>query len=98
MSQFIHFIKTVGSIVSLPFLLLTIHWASVRFYANYCVPDTLTGYISSYLTTANPVCVFCLTMMDKTNSLYLSSWVFLTIGLVNQVTGYHKYITTSKKN
>jgi len=74
--------------LSLPFFLVSIHWLLVRFYANICVPETFYGYLTTYLTTASPICVYSLTLIEKTSSLYLSSWVFLTvssIGLLKEI-------------
>lgn len=81
--------------IGLPFLLGSFHWLSVRFYADVCVPDTLTGYLWSFLTTSSPLCVFVLTLIEKTSSLYLSSWIFLTMGSVELLKYLYNYLIQS---
>lgn len=85
--------KIIIGYISLPFILVSLHWFLVRFYSLVCVPDTFYGYLTSYLTTASPICVYSLTLIEKTSSLYLSSWVFLTISSIGIIKDIYKKIT-----
>ena len=89
--------RTIIGYISLPFLLITAHWSLVRFYALICVPDTFYGYLTSYLTTASPICVYSLSLIEKTSSLYLSSWVFLTISSIGMFKSIYKKITEPRE-
>ena len=88
-------LKNLGYI-GLPILFVSLHWILVRIYAVVCVPDTFVGYINSYITVANPACVFVLTLLEKTSNLYLSGWVFLTMGSVSLLK--HLYHTLTHPN
>lgn len=62
-----------------PIFIISVHWLAVRFYSTHCVPDNLMGYITTYLTAANPVCSYVVKIIDKTSSIY--TCVFLTMSM-----------------
>ena len=82
--------------ILLPIFFVSFHWLSVRFYLFYCSPDGISGYLSSYLTTASPVCIYALTLMEKSSSLYLTGWIFLTMGSVGVLKSGLNYLTDSR--
>jgi hypothetical protein len=51
----------------LPIIFLTFHWVFIRLYIYYCASDGILGYFSSYLTTASPICIFILSLIEKTD-------------------------------
>ncbi len=62
-----------------PIFIISVHWLAVRFYSTHCVPSDFIGYITSYLTTANPMCSYVVKIIDKTSTIYTS--IFLTISM-----------------
>ena len=83
--------------IGLPFILVSLHWLLVRFYAVVCVPETFAGYLWSFLSTASPICVYVLTLIEKTSSLYLSSWIFLTMGSIGLLKYTYNYLNQSNE-
>jgi hypothetical protein len=71
-------------------LLVSIHWISVRFYATYCAPSTITGFVWSFMTSASPVCTGTLYVMDKTSGMYsMLTMVVATACIESVVSVYH---------
>jgi len=66
----------------LPFILLFVHWSSVRSYSAFCVPEGLQGWIVTIFTTGSPICSFNLLIMEFTAQYYIQAWVLLGITAV----------------
>jgi len=73
-----------------PVFIQSLHWLSVRFYSNYCVPDNLVGYITSYITASNPVCSYVIQIMEKTSYIYLYIWHIISIWSITSIITSYK--------
>ncbi len=74
-------------------LLVAIHWISVRFYATYCAPSTIAGFVWSFMTSASPICTGALYVMDKTSGMYsMLTMVVATACIESVVSVYHHMI------
>jgi len=82
--------------ILLPIFFLSFHWISLRFYIYYCSPDGFSGYLSSYLTTASPICIFSLVLIEKSSNMYLNAWIFLTISSIGMLKYLYNYFTDSR--
>jgi hypothetical protein len=80
----------------LPIFFASFHWLSVRFYITFCVPSGINGYIMSYLTTASPICIYTLTLMEKSSNMYLTGWIFLSMASVGLLKQCYNYLTDEK--
>lgn len=66
-----------------PIFILSLHWLSVKFYSTYCTPDNFIGYLISYLTTSNPVCIYTIKVIEKTSNIYFTIWSFFSMYTIN---------------
>jgi hypothetical protein len=66
-----------------PVFILSLHWLAVKFYNTYCAPDNLIGYLMTYLTTANPICIYTIKIIEKTSTIYLTTWSFFSLCTVS---------------
>jgi|688.fasta_scaffold1276134_1 hypothetical protein len=73
--------------LSVPFILLILHWVLVRVYSSYCAPQSLIGLITSFVSVGSPICVMMMTIIEKTSTLYISSWVFITMLCLGFIAG-----------
>ena len=72
------------------FLLVAIHWISVRFYANYCAPPDIVGFVWSFMTSASPICTGALYVMEKTSGMYsMMTMVVATACIESVISVYH---------
>jgi hypothetical protein len=62
--------NTLLSYILFPVFILSLHWLSVRFYSEFCVPPDLYGYLTSYFTVSSPTCVYALHIVEKTSNIY----------------------------
>jgi len=79
--------------ILLPIFFLSLHWLFLRFYVYYCSPDGIIGYLSSYLTVASPICIFILSLIEKSSNMYLNAWIFITITSIGLLKICYKYFT-----
>ena len=64
----------------------TAHWLSVRFYAYYCAPATLTGFLlGAPLTCQLPHCRAALWLLTHTSHTLTSGWALCGAWLVVHV-------------
>jgi hypothetical protein len=71
-------------------LLVAIHWISVRFYATYCAPSTIAGFVWSFMTSASPICTGALYVMEKTSGMYsMMTMVVATACIESVISVYH---------
>ena len=55
----------------LPFTaLFTTHYAATHAYSYFCVPLSVSGFFTSMITTASPICAGLLTVMTTTSQGY----------------------------
>lgn len=73
-----------------PIFILSTNWLAVRFYSTYCAPSGLYGYIMTYITTANPMCVYTIKIIEKTSDIYLTTWSFFSITTVTAIVSSYK--------
>jgi hypothetical protein len=79
----------------LPIIFLTFHWVFIRLYIYYCASDGILGYFSSYLTTASPICIFILSLIEKSSNMYLNIWIYLSISSVGILKLCYNYFTNN---
>ena len=79
--------------IMFPVFILSLHWISIRFYSNYCVPEHLYGYLMSYLTMASPSCTYILHIIEKTSAIYQSSWHIFSLWAASILIALYKNIT-----
>jgi len=65
-----------------PIFILSSHWLAVKFYSNYCVSNDFVGYLLSYITVSSPICSFCLTLLEKTGTIYLTLWTSFSLVII----------------
>jgi hypothetical protein len=82
--------------LSVPFLILILHWILVRFYSSYCAPDSFYGLITSFVSVGSPICVTLMTIIEKTSTFYISSWVVITMLCLGLITGFLESNTQKK--
>jgi hypothetical protein len=82
--------------ILLPIFFLSFHWLCLRFYLYYCSPDGFAGYLSSYITTASPICIFTLVLIEKSSNMYLNAWIFLSISGIGMLKYCYNYFTDNK--
>ena len=46
------------------------HYGATHLYSNLCVPLSVTGFFTSLITTASPICSGLLTVMTTTSQGY----------------------------
>jgi hypothetical protein len=73
-------------------LLVAIHWISVRFYATYCAPSTIAGFVWSFMTSASPVCTGTLYVMDKTSGMYSMLTMVVATACIESVVSVYNMI------
>lgn len=73
-----------------PIFIQSVHWISVRFYSNYCVPDDLIGYITSYITTSSPICLYTIQIMEKTSCIYTYIWYIMSLWTITAIINSYK--------
>ena len=61
---------TLLNYILFPIFIISLHWISVRFYSEYCVPSDFYGYIFTYFTVSSPTCIYVLQIIEKTSSIY----------------------------
>jgi len=71
-------LKSVGSIA----LVYATHYASVKTYDTFCVPDGIIGFFTGALTTGSPLCYTALKVAESTGTSYTS---VITLGLARFV-------------
>jgi len=81
--------------LSVPFFILILHWLLLRVYSSYCAPQSIYGLITSFVTVGSPICVTLMTIIEKTSTFYISSWVVITMLCLGLITGYFE--SNSKK-
>jgi hypothetical protein len=81
--------------LSLPFLIVCIHWICIIIYSNYCVPSNLYEVFTTMIAAGSPICSALLTIAEKTSSLYISTWAFFGIYIISLFTDFTKWITNS---
>jgi hypothetical protein len=59
-------------------LVYTTHYASIKVYDTFCVPDGIWGFITGLLTTGSPACNVALKVAENTGASYTA---VLTVGL-----------------
>jgi hypothetical protein len=52
------------------------HYAGIKLYDRFCVPDGLWGFLGGMLTTASPVCSATLKIVETTETSYSSAVLF----------------------
>jgi hypothetical protein len=82
--------------LSVPFIILILHWVLVRFYSNYCAPESLYGLMTSFVSVGSPICVTLMTIIEKTSSFYISSWVIITMLCLGVITSLVESNTQKK--
>ena len=71
-------------------LLVAIHWIFVRFYATYCAPPDIIGFVWSFMTSASPICSGALYVMNKTSGMYsMMRMVVATACIESVISVYH---------
>lgn len=73
-----------------PVFMISLHWIAVKFYNTYCAPDGFFGYLMTYLTTANPMCVYTIHIIEKTSNIYLTTWSFFSISTISAIVYSYK--------
>lgn len=87
MERFSTLIYKTIKYLSVPFLILILHWVLLRVYSNYCAPQSIYGLITSFVTVGSPICVTLMTIIEKTSTFYISSWVVITMLCLGLITG-----------
>ena len=84
--------------LSVPFLILILHWVLVRVYSSYCAPQSIYGLMTSFVTVGSPICVTLMTIIEKTSTLYISSWLVITMLCLGLITGFFESNSEKKKD
>ena len=87
MERFSTLIYKTIKYLSVPFLILILHWVLLRVYSNYCAPQSIYGLITSFVTVGSPICLTLMTIIEKTSTFYISSWVVITMLCLGMITG-----------
>jgi hypothetical protein len=58
--------KTLATIA----LTYSAHYASIKVYSSFCVPDGVWGYVQGLLTTGSPMCSATLTYASNSQNTY----------------------------
>lgn len=96
MERFLTIIYKTIKYLSVPFLILILHWVLVRVYSIYCAPESLYGLIASFVSVGSPICVTLMTIIEKTSTFYISSWVVITMLCLGLITGFLESNTQKK--
>jgi hypothetical protein len=96
MDRFSRITRKTIKYLSVPFLTLILHWVLLRVYSSYCAPQSIYGLITSFVTVGSPICVTLMTIIEKTSTLYISSWLVITMLCLGLITGYFE--SNTKKN
>ena len=62
-------LKSVGAAA----IVYAVHYAGIKAYDHFCVPDGVWGFISGILTTGSPVCSVALKVVQHTEVSYSSA-------------------------
>ena len=87
-------LKTI-KYLSLPFLIVFIHWISIYIYSRYCVPTDVYSVLTSMISTGSPICSTLLSVSDKTSSLYISTWALIGVYILSVCNDFSKWFTNS---
>lgn len=90
-------LKTI-KYLSLPFLILFIHWISIYIYYKFCIPSDIYSILTSMIYTGSPMCSTLISLSDKTSSLYISSWALLGVYIISVLNGFSKWFTNKSNN
>jgi hypothetical protein len=83
--------------LSLPFLIVFIHWISIYIYSRYCVPTDFYSIFTSMISTGSPICSTILTISEKTSSLYMSTWALIGVYILSVFNDFSKWFANSSK-
>ena len=89
-------LKTI-KYLSLPFLIVFIHWISIYIYSRYCVPTYVYSVLTSMISTGSPICSTIITISEKTSSLYMSTWALIGVYILSVFNDFSKRFTNSSR-
>jgi len=87
-------IKTI-KYFSLPFLILFIHWISIYIYYKFCIPSDIFSILTSMIYSCSPICSTLIAIVEKTSSLYISTWTLLGVFILTLFNDFSKWFTNS---
>ena len=82
--------------ISLPIMLVLIHWSAIYCYSYFCIPNNIYSIFSTAIWTGSPLCSALMSISEKTSSLYISSWgivALFMLSILNDI--YNKFIPKS---
>jgi hypothetical protein len=81
--------------ISLPFIIVGIHWFSIYIYSRFCIPSNVYDILTSMISTGSPICSTLISIAEKTSSLYISTWTLLGVFILTLFNDFSKWFTNS---
>ncbi len=76
------------------FLLFLTHWACIQFYAVYCAPPGLSGFLKSFLSAPTPLCLAANYLQYYSIEMYYLFWLQIVFSLAKLS---HDYLVSIRK-
>ena len=77
--------KTIVDIAKIYLLIVILHYISSHAYVNYCVPNTIKGFLLSPLTITQPHCQALRWIIYNGGNKITTSWLILGSWIIRQL-------------
>lgn len=55
------------------------HWVAIQFYANYCAPPGIYGFIDAMLKSPSPICISANYLQFYSIKYYYAFWISMIL-------------------
>ena len=78
------------------------HWLTIQFYASYCAPPGLYGFIQSVVISPSPICISANYIQFYTIKYYYAFWISMMLAscklLQEKVCNLQKRVSNGNSN